>query len=127
MSMASATMTLETGMPSGGVCLVISLCPIIEFTSSGTLSASLVKCTPPYKKIGRFYKIIIMYKVCMYVAPQKVFSRENGRVQEKMYSFEKISFFLQNYHRVANKIKCWYLENQLQQVLVIVKMYETKE
>ena len=63
----------------------------------------------------------------MYVAPQKVFSRENGRVQEKMYSFEKISFFLQNYHRVANKIKCWYLENQLQQVLVIVKMYETKE
>ena len=129
MSMASATMTLETGMPSGGVCLVISLCPIIEFTSSGTLSASLVKCTPPYKKIatwkiGRFLKIICTG--C--VAPQKVLTQENGRMQEKNIFTRKNRLLRANYHRVANKIKCWYLENQLQQVLVIlVKMHVTKD
>jgi hypothetical protein len=41
--MASATITLLTGIPEGGVCLVIKRWPIIEVTKSATFEGSLVR------------------------------------------------------------------------------------
>ena len=42
------SLTFETGIPSLGVCLVISLWPIMLLTKSGTFAGSLVRWTPPW-------------------------------------------------------------------------------
>eukprot|EP01139_Manchomonas_bermudensis_P010189 Amastigsp_a340049_181.p3 type:complete len:146 gc:universal Amastigsp_a340049_181:636-199(-) len=54
MSSASATITLLTGTPSGGVCLVMRLCPSIEPASLAASAGVLARWTPPLKPFEKW-------------------------------------------------------------------------
>ena len=47
-----ATITLDTGTPSGAVCFVVSLAPTIDWTSLPASAGSLVRWTPPLNPLS---------------------------------------------------------------------------